>query len=58
MIDPKEEQRESIAADAAEIGGELAFDAIVEGAFDIAAGVGESALGLAGDVLGGIADGI
>lgn len=58
MNDPKEETRESIASDAAEIGGEFALDGIVEGAFEIAGTVGESVLTAAGELVGGIIDGI
>ncbi len=58
MNDPKEEQRESIAGDVAEVGGELAVDGVIEGAFELAGAAGETALDVAGSLIGGIFDGI
>lgn len=58
MNEPKEQARESIAADVAELGGEIAVDGVIEGAFELAATAGDTFLSAAGELVGGIIEGI
>lgn len=57
MNEPKE-NKESVIADASEVVGEVAVDGIIEGAFEIAGGVAETVIGGAGEIIGGLIDGI
>jgi hypothetical protein len=55
-MNPKEQHKESIAADAAELVGDIAIDGTAEGVVEVVDSIGGSALDLAGDLLGGIFD--
>lgn len=61
MLEPNENQRNSISettADVGEIAAEIGVDVAIETVFAGAASVADGALGIAGELIGGVFDGI
>ena len=61
MLEPNENQRNSISettADVGEIASEIGVDVAIETVFAGAASVADGALGIAGELIGGVFDGI